>query len=108
MAEPTTWQDLAKMVEDPYEQLEVDPARWDPIGTQSRMEKCTNALLDLYRRLGEVQSEISGMKETRSGDAYHAARDRAIPLENQVKALELKWKTLKNRGYIKHQEEQVS
>ena len=100
---PLQWKDLTK-VEDPFEYLEVDPVRWDPIGTQSRLERCTNALCDLYRQLGEINTKIANLKGVRSGDEYHGLRAQAIPLEKQIEALEKKWETLKNRSYVKNQE----
>lgn len=103
---PTTWKDLAK-VEEPYEHLEVDPARWDPIGTQVRMEACANALLDLYRQLGEGQKKILELG-VRSGPEYKTLRGEQIILESKEKALEKKWHTLRSRSYIKKQEENVS
>jgi hypothetical protein len=101
-----TYADLAKqaqLFEDPMELLEVDPLRWDPDGTQSRMEKITNVLLDLFRQQGDLQSQITKLG-VRSGDDYKNARSTLYLVEAKIAQLEKKFDTLKNRSYTKRQE----
>jgi hypothetical protein len=101
-----TYADLAKqaaLFEDPMELLEVDPIRWDPDGTQSRMERITNALLDLFRQQGELQAKITNLG-VRSGDDYKNARSTLYTVESKIAQFEKKFDTLKNRSYTKRQE----
>lgn len=96
--------DQAKLFEDPYtDLLEVDPIRWNPVGTQSRMERISNTLSDLYRQQGELQSTIARVGRS-GGDEYKNARTDLYIVEGKIKALEKRWDTLKNRGYTKKQE----
>jgi hypothetical protein len=106
VSEPKTWADLAekaKLVEEPFEVLEVDPARWDPVGTQSRMEKVTNALLDLYRQQGENKKTLTELG-VRSGDEYKAVHGAQLVIDSKIKALEKKHETLTGRAILKNQE----
>jgi hypothetical protein len=101
-----TYADLAeqaKLIEDPQELLEVDPVRWDPLGTQSRMEKIANALLDLFRQQGDLQARISTLG-VRSGDDYKGARSDLYVIEAKISAFEKKYDALKNRCYTKSRE----
>ena len=106
ISEPRTWADLAekdRLIEDPFSILEVDPVRWDPDATQSRMEKIANALMDLYRQHGENQKQIT-LLGTRKAKGYPELRSAQILIESKINALERKHDILRSRSILKGQE----
>lgn len=98
--------DRAKMLEDPYEPLESDPLRWDPITTQVRMERIANTLGLLWERMGELE-KIKGNSD-RKGQAYREAQDEVHALDAKIDTMKKRWETLKNRCYVKADEWRVT
>lgn len=98
--------DRARLVEDVVELLEVDPLRWDPLTTQSRMEKISNALSILWTRLGELEV-IKGNADRKSQE-YRDAQNEVHVVEAKIDTLKKRWETLKNRCYIKADEWRVT
>lgn len=103
--EKMTWKDLANF-EDPFDTLEVDPARYDPDTLGRRLLRITNTLIDLFRVQGENQKKITDMggKKKETAAEYQPLRSEQIIIESKIEALKFKYNTLRSINARKNTE----
>lgn len=88
------------MEEQPFEPLNLDPARWDPNGAGRRFVLINDALMVRYKLVGELRRSGAGTAERKSDD-YKNRRGQQYEVEAEIDALQRKYDTLKTLFFVK-------